>query len=500
MRSLAVKLSLAFVLVGLCGAALVAVIVGLRTQRAFDRFVLDRHQADVLAAFADYYHGNESWAGIDAALRPAQGLRPGGRRDFLHDLSYLADAEGRILFGRGPFAVGQTLSEAEREEAIPVRVEERTVGWLRFGPPGGRGEAGPSPESLFLDRVRRGIAGAALGASALALILGIGLARTIARPLRDLTAASAALAAGDLGRQVPVRSKDELGALAQAFNRMSGDLARARDQRRRMTADIAHDLRTPLTVILGYTEALAEGKLQGSPEIHAQLHAEAQQLQRLVEDLRTLSLADAGELSLLPQAVAPAALLGRAEAAHRPLAAERGIGLALEIEPGLPAVRVDPERMAQVLGNLLGNALRHTPPGGRIVLAAGRAVPPQPGEGAAAAPTAAAPTVELRVSDSGEGIDPEDLPHIFERHYRGDRARGRDAGASGLGLAIARSLVQACGGSIGVSSRPGQGTTFTIGLPVAEADELGASAARSPSPGAEDPAGEGPAGAGSGRG
>lgn len=497
MRSLAFKLSLAFVLVGLCGAALVAVIVGLRTRSAFDRFVLDRHQADVLAAFADYHAMNAGWTGIEAALRPAQGLRPGGRRDFLHDLSYLADGEGRILFGRGPFAVGQTLSEAEREEAIPVRVADQTVGWLRFGPPGGRGEAGPSPESLFLDRVRRGIAGAALGASALALVLGIGLARTIARPLRDLTAASAALAAGDLGRQVPVRSKDELGTLAQAFNQMSGDLARARDQRRRMTADIAHDLRTPLTVILGYTEALAEGKLQGNPEIHAQLHAEAQQLRRLVEDLRTLSLADAGELSLLPQAVAPATLLGRAEAAHRPLAAERGIRLALEIEPGLPAIRVDPERMAQVLGNLLANALRHTPAGGRIVLAAGRAVPLPPGESPAAAPTSSALMVNLRVSDSGEGIDPEDLPHIFERHYRADRARGRDAGASGLGLAIARSLVQACGGSIEASSRLGQGTTFTIRLPVAESDLLGASAGLSPDE--EDPDGEDPAGAGPGR-
>jgi signal transduction histidine kinase len=290
---------------------------------------------------------------------------------------------------------------------------------------------------------------AALGATLIALPLGLLLARTLTRPLRELTAASRAMAQGDLEQSVTVRSQDELGELALAFNQMSAELARANQARRQMTADIAHDLRTPLTVIKGYAEALRDEDLPPTTATFDTIYWEAEHLSHLIEDLRTLSLVDAGELTLNCRPASPRDLLERTAAAYLPQA--RGLGIALHVDPapGLPPVHVDPERLAQVLGNLVGNALRHTPGGGRITLAAGQL----------------AGSIHLIVQDTGTGIAPDDLPHVFDRFYRGDAARETDEGESGLGLAIAKSLVEAHGGTISVSSTRGEGTTFVIALP-----------------------------------
>jgi signal transduction histidine kinase len=279
-------------------------------------------------------------------------------------------------------------------------------------------------------------------------LLGIILARTISHPVQELTAATKALAGGDLGHQVPVRTGDEIGQLAQSFNQMSADLAHSNQLRRQMTADIAHDLRTPLSVILGYSEALADGKLPGAPETYTAMHVQAQHLNRLIDDLRTLSLADAGQLSLMRRPVDPQGLLEHTALAYLPAAESRGIAISVEGEAVKP-VSVDPDRMLQVLGNLVGNALRHTPDGGRVILSTARA------NG----------YVLLRVQDNGPGIPAADLPHIFDRFYRGDKARSDSA--SGLGLAIARSLIEAHDGRIAAENAPGGGALFTLSLPIA---------------------------------
>ncbi len=252
-----------------------------------------------------------------------------------------------------------------------------------------------------------------------------------------------------MGYQVEVRSQDELGELAESFNLMSAELEHSNRLRRKMTADIAHDLRTPLSVIMGYTEALNDGKLEATPGMFDVLHTETQHLSRLVDDLKTLSLADAGELPLVTQRIAPEVLLKRTASAYRVQADGQEIAIQVEAAPGLPEIEVDVERMVQVLGNLMSNALRYTPAGGRITLTAGRS-----GE-----------QVWLSVVDNGEGIPPEDLPYIFERSYRGDKARQHPEGESGLGLSIAKSLVEAQGGTINAASEAGKGTTFTIYLP-----------------------------------
>jgi signal transduction histidine kinase len=233
---------------------------------------------------------------------------------------------------------------------------------------------------------------------------------------------------------------------------MSSELARAQDLRRQMTADIAHELRTPLSVILGHVDALAEGVLPANAETFDVIRDETTQLGRLVEDLRTLSRADAGELTLNLQPVQPYTLLERASAAQRPFAVEKQIEITLEPQSDIPQIMADTERMAQVLGNLLSNALRYTPEGGTITLQS----------------AAVEDGVEMRVTDSGPGIESDELPHVFNRFYRGDKSRQRETGGSGLGLAIAKSIVELHGGRIWVESEPGQGAAFVIWLPTAK--------------------------------
>jgi two-component system sensor histidine kinase BaeS len=465
MRSLTFKLSLAFLLVSLAGVALVALAVWSFNSMEFSRLLLDRAENSFVAAAVAYYEAQGNWDGVTQALRE-QGLispervpgqnpapqstpvpgGPGGGQPFPPPPFVLADQAGKVVVEGGPYHVGDTVPSAQLAGGKPVTVNGQVVGTVLT-----TGTAPPRnpSEERYLARTNQALLIAALGATVLALLLGILLARTITRPVRELTAASHAMARGQLKQQVPVRSKDELGELTLTFNQMSSDLANANLLRRQMTADIAHDLRNPLMVITGYLESLRDGTLPPSPERFDTIYREAQLLQRLVDDLRTLSLADAGELTLNRTPLAPRALLERLVAAYRQRAEQNQITLSVQAEPALPEVEADEERMAQVLGNLVTNALRYTPPGGQIIL------------GAVAQPKA----LQLTVQDNGSGISPEALPHIFDRFFRGDAARAEADGESGLGLAIAKSLVEAHQGTIAAASEPGRGTTFFVTLP-----------------------------------
>jgi signal transduction histidine kinase len=466
-RSLAFKLVLAFLLVSITGAALTALFARWATYRQFDQLVLEQVQTDFITNATDYYRSNGSWQGAleyfrrpglpqppQAGERPRPGQQPlpaGTTPPVQHPASYvfaLADLDGRVVLPAGPYRLGDRVPAEELARGVEVAVDGEVVATALLT--GDSPELAPQEEQ-YLARTNRSSLYAALAATLVALALGIFLARTLTLPVRELTAATQALAQGELAQQVPVRSQDELGELAASFNQMSADLARANELRRQVTADIAHDLRTPLTVMAGYLEALRDGVLQPSPERFETMHLEAQHLRRLVEDLRTLSLADAGELTLNRETVPPRLILEQAAAAYRHQAEQQGIELKMEVEPNLPGIAVDPDRLAQVLGNLVSNALRHTPAPGQIALA-GR----QAGD-----------HVLLTVQDTGAGIPAGELPHVFDRLYRGDEAREGDGGESGLGLTIAWSLVELHGGTISVESTLGQGTTFTIALPVA---------------------------------
>lgn len=453
MRSLATKLTLAFLLVGLTGAILVALILQLRTRSAFDQFILNRDQQNLVENLQAFYQVNGSWSGVAEAYQPVGNLPARRFRDRIaeqhpgtQDYTLVA-ADRTILIAHQLNQVGKQVSAQALEQAVALRVDSETIGWLILAP-STLSWISNSPEAIFLESINRATLLSALIAIILALALGGFLAYTLTRSLRELTQATEEIAGGKFGRQVKVRSKDELGELAASFNKMSLDLSRATDLKRQMTADIAHDLRTPLSVIAGYAEALSDGKLPGSPEIYGVLNRETQHLNRLVEDLRTLSLADAGEIPLTLQSTNPQAFLERVAVRHAVAAQQREVALRVEAGPELPPIAIDTERMAQVFDNLVSNALRYTPPGGEVVLSVimeGR-------------------QVQFQVRDTGQGIGPADLPYIFDRFYRGDQARSQN-GESGLGLAIAKSIVEIHGGSISAESTPGQGTKFTIVLP-----------------------------------
>jgi len=462
-RSLTLRLILSFLIIGITGAVLALVLGRQFTIKEFDRLVLDQAQSDFVETVTAYYEANGSWVGIAGYLRqkqvppqvppplPQPGPQPENNPPAVQQAPpfsfMLVDPSGYVVIPGRLYRVGDQMPVEEFSAGVPVKMDEQVIG--RVLTTDIQPDRAPR-EELYLARTEQALGYAALGAVVIVLLLGVVLARTLTRPLRELTHAIQAMAKGELGQHVAVRRRDELGELAHAFNRMSADLNRANELRRQMTADIAHDLRTPLTVITGYIEALRDGVLQPSPKRFETMYLETQHLRRLVEDLRTLSLADAGELTLNRESMPPQKALEQAAAAHRPQAEEQNIELRVDVAPELPNIHVDPDRLAQILGNLVSNALRYTPAGGQICLAA----------------TQKGNRVLLAVQDTGGGIPPDKLPHVFDRFYRGDQAREGNRGESGLGLTIARSVVELHGGTISVESSLGEGTTFTIALPI----------------------------------
>jgi len=286
----------------------------------------------------------------------------------------------------------------------------------------------------------------------IALLLTFVLSRRMTSPIEVLAKAARRLGQGDLSQRVRLQGESEVTALAEAFNSMAADLEYAEQLRRNMVADVAHELRTPLSNIQGYLEAIRDGVVEPDAAAIRSLSEETYLLSRLVNELQELSLAEAGELKLVYQAEDITNLVKQAVTPWQPQLTAGEISLSLELPDNLPLVTIDWQRVNEVLHNLLKNAVAHTPKGGAINVAAG----------------AKGKWVEVSVSDTGEGIPAEDLPHIFERFYRVDKSRARATGGSGLGLTIAKRLIEAHGGTIAVQSKLGEGSRFSFTLPVAE--------------------------------
>lgn len=445
--SLTLKLIASFVGVGLVAVILVAIFTQTRTVQEFNQLRIDQVRSNYIAAAEDYYLEHNSWDGAMDFLLPAK-PQP-GQPDVMQFV--LVDTNGTVVIPGGHFRVGDQAPQNMIDRGTEITVGGMVVGTvLPNDAPPPRDPA----EERYLANINHALVRAGLGAIVIALLLGTLLARTLTSPMRELTKATRAMAQGNLEQQVSIRSQDELGELASSFNQMSADLARANRLRREMTADIAHDLRSPLAVIRGYAEALRDGDLPPTQDTFQVIFQEVEQLSRLVDDLRTLTLADSGELGLNRVPLQPRYLLERAASAHAPQAGQAGIELQVDVEDGTPEVQVDPERIAQVLDNLVTNAIRYTGRQGCITLSAGQRDS----------------MAYLAVGDTGAGIATEDLPRVFDRFYRGDSARQTDQGESGLGLAIAKSLVELHGGTISVESKPGEGTTFTILLPPVQSE------------------------------
>jgi signal transduction histidine kinase len=292
-------------------------------------------------------------------------------------------------------------------------------------------------------------AGAAFAAAMLASYL---LSQRIVAPIHRLARASSRIASGHYAERAPHGGNDELGELAESFNQMATSLEETERRRLALIGDVAHELRTPLSTIEGYTEGLLDGVIEGSSETYALILREAGRLRRLVDDLQDLSRAEAKQISFHPRLVAPRQLVEGAIARLRPQMEEKGLHIEVDTPEGLPNVYADEDRTGQVLINLLGNALRYTPAGGRIAVQVRRL----------------AGQVEFAVIDTGVGIAPEHLPHVFERFYQVDQSRSRPTGGTGIGLTIARYLIEAQGGTIKVESPgAGRGSTFSFTLPKA---------------------------------
>ncbi len=445
--------------------------VRIAARDSFDNYV-DKNLSYRLELFAglltEYHRDNNSWSDVQSVFdaqpkgrgmgggngRIAQGVHGTGRRmgpgmgsmmgsntgDFL-----LMDSNGKIIAASDSAYIGKPVPEDTITHRLTLTVNDAVVGTLVMVN-NQRGEW----ESEFINSVNKATLWAAVVASVIALIFGIFISRHLSKPIAMLTLAAKRLAGRELGYRAAVTTGDEIGELASSFNNMAESLERNERLRRNLLADTAHELRTPLAILRGNLESMQEGVITASPETIISMHDEVLRITRLVNDLQEISLAEAGELRLNRREVQVEELVEKVAMLSSSDARQKDINFSVDISVGLPTVDVDPDRIVQVLLNILGNALRFTKPGGMVTLAARLT------DG----------SVVFSIKDTGDGITADELANVFERFYRSDHSRSRSGGGAGLGLAIAKSLVEAHGGRIWAESKINEGSSFSFTVPV----------------------------------
>ncbi len=482
--SLWVRLVTAFAIIILLGAVGVTALISTITSREFQIYVTQdsaRWAQWLAPQLSAYYATTGSWDGVERFVLGSGGMpmmmgghmrpedyqqmlavhqrmmssMPSGMQEDMWTAMGLrvlvVDVNGRVLVDSHQELTGSAVPEDVLAQAEPIRLGEETVGAVLVTPIYTRS----GPESVFLQGVTRAVITVSLGMGLLALLVAAFIARQITAPLRRLAAAAHQVARGNLTVRVPVHGQDELADVSMAFNRMALALEQQQRLRRQLMADIAHELRTPLSVIQAHVEALMDGIFPPTAENLQPIHEQTLLLSRLINDLRELSLAEAGELQMTLEPLDLGHLARKVVSGMQSTAQERNIRLHIKVEDPLPLVKGDAQRLEQVLLNLLSNALRYTPPGGDVFVRVWHE----------------REQVFCQVRDTGPGIRPEDLPHVFERFWRADRSRARSTGGTGLGLAIARKWLEAHGGRIWAESTPGQGAVFTFVLKSLPADE-----------------------------
>jgi len=360
--------------------------------------------------------------------------------------SLVLDAGGRVVLDQGRAdtdRMGSIYTPAKGEFDIPISVGNQQVGSLIV-----RSSFFPSQGLVALNWLMP-VGFLSLIMAIPTILIGLLLMRRFVTPLAEVIAAARNVAAGDLSTRVSVSGPDDLRALSDSFNHMATALELSDRERRDLLADIAHELRTPLTVIRGRLEGVVDGVYPLDEKQIVPALEETYLLERLVEDLRLLTLAETRQLQFEPRDVSLGDLAGHALTLFTAEADEKHISLGLENHAPQAQVHVDPQRTEQVIGNLIGNALRHVPEGGHIWLVVERS------EG----------TASLQVNDDGPGVPAGDVAHLFERFWRGEKSRSRASGGAGLGLAIARQLVEAQGGSIAAKNLPAGGLQVSISFP-----------------------------------
>lgn len=453
-KSLKGKLILSFLMVAIITVVVASALIGLTSNKSLMNLVAEQQTAQLEETVQAYFTANGTLEGFFDYYVQINHKAPGESQGEYPDKPFqmkdirgvqgLVDTQYRALIPTYKYEVGQTLPAEMFKQAVAVEVDGETIAWIL---PDTSMQFNLNPEEeLFLQRTSLAISLAAIAGVIAAVALGFVLANGLLKPIKKLTQASKALAHGELDQKVPVTSEDELGQLTLTFNQMSADLVRADEQRKRLTADITHDLSTPLQVISGYMEMIDEGEVALSPQRIDIIKTEIEHLRRLVGDLTVLTQVEAKALDIQLQPVSPSKIMEHIHHTFQPIAARQSIELMLDLPDEIPSIYVDEGRILQVLKNLIENALRYTPKGGKIILG-----------------VRVSDMVELTVRDNGAGIDADDLPYVFDRFYQADKARSANSGKMGLGLAICKALIAAQGGTITAESAgKGQGTTMRI--------------------------------------
>ena len=458
LSSLQVRLALGFFLALLVALLLIGLAAGLVAGEQAQRFERERDSAELARVqrfISEHYTVNGDFSGDVVPLQDTVDKAGSviGKRIVVFDGkdNLVADSHASLQ----EKYLGEEVRKAfwKNDKRLPVWHDHKKVGTVAISSISLPGRLQMDPGNPVAGRiareVNRSLLWAGIGAAALGTVLVWLLSRRTLAPLQGLGAAARRLGRGDLSQRAEAGGPKEIRELAQNFNLMAADLEEAERQRRNLAADVAHELRTPLSNIQGYLEAIRDGLIEPSGETIDTIHGQATQLSRLVDDLRLLAQVESGDLLLERSSVQLEELLQSCVDAVRPRAAAKNISLDLDIDPVLPEVEIDGSRISQVVGNLLENAITHTPQGGRVTLSG----------------TMSEGQATISVTDTGPGIAPDDLSRVFDRFYRADPSRARATGGSGLGLTIARRLVEAHGGTIEAESAVGEGSRFTIRLP-----------------------------------
>jgi len=466
MRSLTWKLTGALLFIVVISIGLMAYLVNRSTTSQFQQYVIQgnaMHTQGIDNSLAAFYSEQQSWNGVQTIL-PGM-LRMDGDRLIVANSNGIVVADtagstvGRSADELGLTAYGTAIVVSGRQAGSFYYLAYGSGGMMGGGMMGMMGVSQPAPaninlETQFLSAADRSLWIAGLAAVAAALLVGILLTQWLTRPIRALTKGARQISEGNFNYRVETRSNDEVGVLVQSFNTMAANLTRSEQTRRRMTADIAHELRTPLTIIEGTVDGMLDGVFTCDRENLTTVKEQTVLLTRLIGDLRDLSLAESGQLKLELAQEDIIELIKRKLVQLEVTATEHGLQLTLDVQGIIPQLTIDRMRIEQVIANLLTNAIHHTPHGGRIMVSVKTTMAGQSEQSAL-----------IAVSDTGEGIAAEHLPHIYERFYRVSDSRARSEGGTGLGLAIVKHLVQAHGGKVWAESEPGKGSTFFFTLP-----------------------------------
>jgi two-component system OmpR family sensor kinase/two-component system sensor histidine kinase BaeS len=497
MRSLWIKLIGAFALVILVGIGVMVLLANQATIGQFELYVTQTGQqwANQLApVLSNYFAQTGSWDGVEKLLlQPTaygvtstsgssgndgcmDGMSGGGMmgdmggmmdsnwenwgsEDWCQDDQWmmdmwtstgnrlvLVDENWVIVADTANVLEGTRLQADDIARGTSIILQGKQVGTIIVTP----FNSPATPAGDFLSSVSSSVLWAGIAAGIVALVMGSLLFFQITRPLRSLSDAALSIANGDLHQRAWAGNKDEIGQVARTFNLMADKLQSYEAERQNMTADIAHELRTPLSVIQGNLEAMLDNVLPSSAKELALLHQETIFLNRLISDLRTLSLADAGQLNLHKYPIVLTELVDQVVDRLQLRIDEKEIDLWINIPTSLPVIQVDPERLSQVLTNLLDNVLRYTPSGTRVEIEADNT--PE--------------SIRVKISDNGPGISNDELPKLFDRFWRAEKSRNRTTGGSGLGLAIVKQLITAHGGQVWAENLPGRGAQFCFTLPI----------------------------------